>query len=67
MKAEILIRKKIKAKTIQQAMYIIKEKYPYARIVAYEFDADFRYTRSKDYDNRTMKVAFVDNFKNVWN
>lgn len=64
---EILTRKKIKANSISKAMEMIKTKYPYAKWIAYKFEKDFRFSTKKDYDNRTMKVCFVKNIKEVWN
>ena len=65
MKANILIRKKVKARNTDQAMKKIKKKYPRARIITYKFDEDFRYSLTKDYNNRTMTIAFIDDYKNV--
>jgi len=61
---KILI-KTIKAGTIANAMKIIKVKYPYSKFITYKMDKDFRYTRNRDYLNRTMKVAFIGDTRKV--
>ena len=55
----------VQARDIQDGMKIIKQKYPYARMIAYKFDKDFRYESNKDYSNRMMKIAYVKNFKKI--
>jgi len=69
MKAKILIRKQIRASTIEKAMRIVKTKYPFAKLVAYRFDKDFRFTNKEEriYAERTMTVAFVDDLKIIFN
>jgi len=66
MKAKILIRRKIKARDSQEAINIIKIKYPRAKLITYFFDFDFRHTSKRDYDNRTMTVAFVDDTNKIF-
>lgn len=65
--ARILVRKKIRARRVEQAMEKIKKRYPHARLITYKFDKDFRYMKKseKDYENRTMKVAFIDDFRGL--
>ena len=65
MRIEILIRKYIIASNIQKAMSIIKEKYPYARLITYKFCKDMRYQEVKDYKNRKINVAFVEDFRKI--
>lgn len=65
MNARILIRKRIKAQNVQEAMKRVRIKYPNARLICYRFDKDFRFDFKKDYSNRTMTVAFVDDYKKV--
>jgi len=65
MKAQILIRRHITARHVSDVMKIIKTKYPFARLITYKYDEDFRYSKEKDYETRTMTVAFVDDFRGV--
>ena len=67
MKANIMVMKKIKAKTVGEAMKLIRKKWPKARMIAYQFDKDLRTIVKKDYENRTMTVTIVDNFVNSFN
>jgi len=62
---DILI-KTVKARDVQQGMVIIKKKYPYARMITYKFDKNFIFQRPKDYSNRTMKIAFVKDFRTIF-
>lgn len=62
---EILIRRKIKARDVSSAMKIIKTKYPYARMITYKFDKDFRFMPKKDYPNRTITVVFIRDFMKI--
>ena len=63
-KNQIVIRKKIPAKEIQQAMNIIKSKYPYAKLITYKMDENFVYKKG-DWSNRTITVAFIKNFLKI--
>jgi len=47
-------------------MDIIKKDYPYAKIISYKYNKDFRTERPKDYKNRILTVAFVNNYKDIW-
>lgn len=60
---ELTIRKLIKARDISQGMEIIKEKYPYARMITYSFDKNFIFQRPKDYKNRTMQICFIKDIR----
>ena len=66
MKAEILIRQ-VKAHDVQIAMQKIRKKYPFSRLISYKFDKNFVFERPKNFKNRTMHVAFVKDFRDIWN
>ena len=63
MKAEILIRKKIKARSVGTAMVIIKKKYPRAKMITYKFRKDMRFETEKIYKNRLMDIAFINDVR----
>ena len=62
---EILIRKHITARRPEDAMKIIKVKYPYARMITYKFDKDFRLDRYATKQGRTMSVVFIKDFMKI--
>jgi hypothetical protein len=68
MKAKILIRKKIKAPNIESALKIIKQKYPRAKVISYRNDVNMWTLEKKDrnYNERTITVAFVDDIERCW-
>lgn len=68
MNSKIMLRKKVKASYITEAMNIIKIKYPYAKLITYKFDKDFKYINKekRDYKNRTMSVVFIDDVRKIW-
>lgn len=55
--------RKIKARSVDVAMSVVKSKYPFARLITYKFDVDFRFSSNKDFVNRTMSVAFIRDFR----
>lgn len=57
---------RLTARDIQDAMRKIRKKYPYAKMVTYRFDKDYRFIRPKRYGNRTMSVAYIKNSKKIW-
>ncbi len=63
--AQILIRRKIKARFIEDGMKIIKTKFPHAKLVKYKFDVKFKQGQIKDYSNRTMTIVFIDDVTKV--
>jgi len=65
MKLIRVIYRKIKAVSANEAMRVVKEKYPYARLITYKFDKDMRYELDKDYINRTITVAIIKDFRQI--
>ena len=68
MKAEIIIEK-IKAPDINAAMKIIKKNYPCSKWVSFKVEKDFRDKKikdKKDYNNRYIFVAFIDDLEDIW-
>lgn len=59
---KILIRRKIKGRDISIGMKTIKKKYPFAGLINYKFDEDFRFVSNEErnYETRTMMIVFVD-------
>ena len=66
MRAKILIRRKILARNVQEAMKKIRTKFPNARLVTSRFTETYAGSRVPDWSKRTMDVAFVDDADNVW-
>ena len=66
-KPRILIRRKIRASSPQNAMKIIKTKYPFAKFIISKYDKDFRLVEDKErnYSERTLTIAFVDDYRKV--
>ena len=59
---------KIKARDVQTAKYILREKYPFSQILVYKFDKDFKFIQKekRDYKNRLIKIVFIKNIKKIW-
>jgi len=63
MKAQILIKKKVKARDITEGMNKIRKKYPNSVYVRYKFDKLENRSHpmtEADWKRRTMTIAFVD-------
>ena len=56
---------KVKASDVSLAKKRLRKKYPLMRVVCYKFVKDFRFEYEKDYRNRMMSVAFIEDYRRI--